>query len=117
VITKVVHGWRVGGLVAYLMGPGRAEEHRRPRVVASWDGRDTHWQPQSSGPRDWDLELGPLIRALQAPAVAAGLIWRPVLSRGRVKRCPWPSPWAPLRIAGRDVGLVTSVSACDAMSV
>ena len=20
-----------------------------------------------------------------------------VLSRGRVKRCPWPSPWAPLR--------------------
>jgi hypothetical protein len=73
VITKVVHGWRVGGLVAYLMGPGRAEEHRRPRVVASWDGRDTQWQPQSSGPRQWDLELGSLIRALQAPAVAARL--------------------------------------------
>ena len=72
-ITKVVHGWRVGGLVAYLMGPGRAEEHRRPRVVASWDGRDTQWQPQSSGPGEWDLELGPLIRALRAPAVAAGL--------------------------------------------
>ena len=38
-ITKVVHGWRPGGLLAYLMGPGRAEVHRDPRVVASWDGR------------------------------------------------------------------------------
>src|SRR3954447_26342608 len=28
-----------------------------------------------------------------------------VLSRGVGKRCPWPSPWAPLRIAGRDVGV------------
>ena len=72
-ITKVVHGWRVGGLVAYLMGPGRAEEHRRPRVVASWDGRNAGWQPTPTGPGEWDLELGPLIRALRAPAVAAGL--------------------------------------------
>ena len=72
-ITKVVHGWRVGGLLAYLMGPGRAEEHRRPRVVATWDGREAAWQPRSTGPGEWDLELGPLIRALQAPAIAAGL--------------------------------------------
>lgn len=72
-ITKVVHGWRPGGLVAYLMGPGRAEEHRRPRVIASWDGRDAAWQPQRTGPGEFDLELGPLIRALKAPAVAAGL--------------------------------------------
>lgn len=72
-ITKVVHGWRVGGLIAYLMGPGRAEEHRNPQVIASWDGRDAVWQPQRSGPGEWDLELGPLIRAMQAPAVAAGL--------------------------------------------
>ncbi len=71
-ITKVVHGWRVGGLVAYLMGPGRAEEHRSPRVIASWDGRDAGWQPARSGSRVWDLELGPLIRALRAPAVVAG---------------------------------------------
>ncbi|TQM13278.1 relaxase/mobilization nuclease domain-containing protein [Pseudonocardia kunmingensis] len=72
-ITKVVHGWRVGGLLAYLMGPGRAEEHRRPRVVATWDGRDAGWQPPATGPGEWDLELGPLIRALRAPAIAAGL--------------------------------------------
>ncbi|MHA6632097.1 relaxase/mobilization nuclease domain-containing protein [Pseudonocardia sichuanensis] len=72
-ITKVVHGWRVGGLVAYLMGPGRAQEHVRPRIVASWDGRDSGWQPQQNGASEFDLELGPLIRALRAPAVAAGL--------------------------------------------
>jgi hypothetical protein len=70
VITKVVHGWRVGGLVAYLMGPGRAQEHMNPRVIATWDGRDGPWQPPvEAGGR----ELGPLIRAIRAPAVAAGL--------------------------------------------
>jgi hypothetical protein len=73
VITKVTHGWRTGGLIAYLMGPGRAEEHRRPRVIASWDGRDRGWQPARTGPGEWDLDLGPLIRALRAPVVAAGL--------------------------------------------
>lgn len=70
-ITKVVHGWRVGGLIAYLMGPGRAQEHVRPRVIASWDGRDAGWQPSRS--ESGELELGPLIRAVRAPAVAAGL--------------------------------------------
>jgi hypothetical protein len=69
VITKVVHGWRVGGLIAYLMGPGRAQEHVDPRVIASWDGRDAVWQPDQAGGDG----LGPLIRALRAPAIAAGL--------------------------------------------
>lgn len=72
-ITKVVHGRRVGGLVAYLMGPGRAQEHVRPRVIASWDGRDAGWQPRRVGPRETDLELGPLIGALRVPVLAAGL--------------------------------------------
>jgi hypothetical protein len=73
VITKVVHGWRVGGLIAYLMGPGRAQERVRPRVIASWDGRDAGWQPAETGPGEFDRDLGPLIRAVRAPAVAAGL--------------------------------------------
>jgi hypothetical protein len=73
VITKVVHGWRVGGLISYLMGPGRAQEHVRPRVVASWDGRGAAWQPAQTGAGEFDLELGPMIRALRAPAIAAGL--------------------------------------------
>lgn len=38
-IANVVadRGSRVRGLVEYLWGPGRAEEHERPRVVAGWD--------------------------------------------------------------------------------
>lgn len=72
-ITKVVHGWRVAGVIAYLMGPGRAQEHVRPRVIATWDGRTAAWQPVSTGSADHDLDLGPLIRAMRAPGIAAGL--------------------------------------------
>jgi hypothetical protein len=31
-------GTRVGGLIRYLYGPGRQEEHANPRLVAAWDG-------------------------------------------------------------------------------
>lgn len=38
-IAKVVpeRGARAGGLVEYLFGPGRFNEHQNPRVVAAWD--------------------------------------------------------------------------------
>lgn len=72
-ITKVVHGWRPAGLLAYLLGPGTAEVHRSPRVIASWDGLDAGWQPERIGPSEYNLRLGPLVDALHAPAVAAGL--------------------------------------------
>jgi hypothetical protein len=83
VITKVVHGWRPAGLLAYLLGPGIAEVHRNPRVIASWDGLDAGWQPASTGPGEWDLELGPLAAALHQPVVAAGLPLRPPPEGGR----------------------------------
>ncbi len=82
-IAKVVHGWRAGGLLAYLFGPGLADEHQNPRVIATWDGRDAVWQPARRGAGAHDLELGPLIRALQAPAVAAGLPLRAPKDAGR----------------------------------
>jgi hypothetical protein len=88
VITKVVNGWRPGGLIAYLMGPGRSEEHRRPRVIASWDGLDTRWQPASIGSGEFDLQLGPLVATLRAPAMAAGLPDHdPTGKRGYVWHC------------------------------
>jgi hypothetical protein len=31
-------GDHVGGLLRYLFGPGKREEHVRPRLVAAWDG-------------------------------------------------------------------------------
>lgn len=72
-ITNAKCGWRPGGLVAYLMGKGKREEHVNPRVVASWDGLDGGWQPEQIGPSEFDLRLGPMIQALHAPAIAAGL--------------------------------------------
>lgn len=54
-ITKVVHGWQPAGLLAYLLGPGTAEVHRSPQVVASWDGLDARWQPERTGPGEYDL--------------------------------------------------------------
>ena len=83
VITKVVHGWRPAGLLAYLLGPGTAEVHRAPRVIASWDGLDAGWQPASTGPAEYDLALGPLITALHAPAFAAGLSTRAPAEHGK----------------------------------
>ena len=40
VVIPAVHprGANVGGLLRYLFGPGKREEHERPRVVAAWDG-------------------------------------------------------------------------------
>ncbi|MDN5920836.1 MAG: hypothetical protein L0I76_37995, partial [Pseudonocardia sp.] len=82
-ITKVTHGWRPGGLVAYLMGPGTAEGHVRPRVIANWDGLEAGWQPDL-GPRgEFDRRLGPLIGALHVPATRAGL---PVSGKGQTDR-------------------------------
>ncbi|MBC3763434.1 hypothetical protein ACUN7V_20265 [Quadrisphaera oryzae] len=36
-IGKVVRGNDIGGLLRYLFGPGRADEHINPHVVAAWD--------------------------------------------------------------------------------
>lgn len=40
-IGKVTRGRDLGGLLRYLFGPGRANEHTRPHLVASWRGEDT----------------------------------------------------------------------------
>jgi hypothetical protein len=37
-MPNIVRGKRVGGLLRYLYGPGKREEHRNPHLVAAWDG-------------------------------------------------------------------------------
>ncbi len=64
------YGWRPAGLIAYLFGPGRYEEHRNPRVVASWDGAPSFHQPpklpavrvgeEVIEPGEFDFDLRPL---------------------------------------------------------
>jgi hypothetical protein len=83
VIAKVVHGYRPAGLLRYLFGPGRVEEHENPRVVASWDGAPFLHQPGKLGsvnldgervePGAFDFDLGPLTTTMQEVAQLAGL--------------------------------------------
>ncbi|MFV2103982.1 relaxase [Micromonospora sp. LOL_024] len=56
-ITRVHRrGSRVGGLLRYLWGPGKAEEHVNPHLVAAWDGAgpltDLGPEVTASGKRD-----------------------------------------------------------------
>lgn len=66
-IGKVTRGKAVAGLVRYLFGPGRANEHDDPRVVAGWD-EPAAIEPATTarGLRDFR----PLITKLNAPLAA-----------------------------------------------
>jgi hypothetical protein len=66
-IAKITHGWRPAGLLRYLMGPGRHNEHINPRVLATWDGVPAQ-QPLQIGPGEFDLR--DLVVGLTDPAVA-----------------------------------------------
>lgn len=70
-IAKITSGWRVGGLLEYLMGPGRFNEHVDPRVVASWDAAPARHQPPTHP--DGTLMVRDLAAALADPATAAGV--------------------------------------------
>jgi hypothetical protein len=70
VIAKITRGWRPGGLLRYLMGPGRHNEHVNPRVLDTWDGIPPH-QPVRIAPGEFDLRG--LVAGLTDPAVAGGI--------------------------------------------
>lgn len=82
-IAKVVRGYRPGGLLRYLFGPGTFEEHENPRVVASWDGAPWLRQPKPLAsvelegeilePGEFDLDLAELTTTMQQPAEDAKL--------------------------------------------
>jgi hypothetical protein len=69
-IAKITRGWRPAGLLRYLMGPGRHNEHVDPRVLDTWDGVPAH-QPVQIGPGEYDLTG--LVAGLTDPAVAGGI--------------------------------------------
>ncbi|WP_447005154.1 relaxase/mobilization nuclease domain-containing protein [Saccharothrix isguenensis] len=82
-IAKVVRGYRPAGLIRYLFGPGKAEEHRNPRIVAAWDGATWAHQPEKAAavrvdgemvePGEFDFVLRPLITTMQEWPRVAGL--------------------------------------------
>ncbi|WP_336160010.1 relaxase/mobilization nuclease domain-containing protein [Amycolatopsis sp. VC5-11] len=72
-IANANRGWRPYGLLRYLFGPGKNEEHRNPRVVASWDGAPHLHHPPKLGPGEHDFDLGALKTTMEELAEAAGL--------------------------------------------
>lgn len=70
-IRKITRGWRAGGLIRYLMGPGRHNEHTNQHVVASWDGQPELHQPRALGNGEFDVSE--LVSELTLPAVTAGV--------------------------------------------
>jgi MobA/VirD2-like, nuclease domain len=75
-VIPAVHprGTNVGGLLRYLFGPGKREEHVNPRLVAAWDGAGplTRLEPPTRG--DGRRDVRRLTELLEQP-VASG--WNP----------------------------------------
>jgi len=68
VVAKIVRGGRMGGLLAYLVGAGRSNEHERPRLVAGSEPVLALY-----GDRDLDKRDGLAVgRELDAPRRAFG---------------------------------------------
>ncbi|MGQ7298034.1 relaxase/mobilization nuclease domain-containing protein [Quadrisphaera sp. KR29] len=87
-IGKVVRGNDVGGLLRYLYGPGRANEHTNPHLVAAWD--DGVVADGASGKHLW---LKRLTALLEQPLAT-------------LDHRPSPSVWhCPLRTAPGDRAL------------
>ncbi|MBW4700325.1 relaxase/mobilization nuclease domain-containing protein [Micromonospora sp. RL09-050-HVF-A] len=104
-IPKVTYGTDVDGLLRYLFGPGKAEEHVNPHLVAGYDDVALLAPKQRDGGGKWSL--GELGARLKAPQIAAGergvqqYVWQCSLSlpaqEGQLDDATWG------RIAGRFV--------------
>jgi hypothetical protein len=71
VIGKITKGIRVRGLLEYLWGPGKAEEHTNPRIVAGYDDPAVLAPGRDAADPDRVL-LAELAAKLDAPQEALG---------------------------------------------
>ncbi|MEV0732383.1 relaxase [Polymorphospora sp. NPDC050346] len=68
---NVTKGTRTRGLLEYLWGPGKSDEHENPRIVAGYDDPSVLAPPQHpDDPTRWDL--ADLAARLDAPQTALG---------------------------------------------
>ena len=87
-IGKVLRGRDVGGLLRYLYGPGRANEHTDPHLVGSWDDDPAALEPALTTRGRHD------VRGL------AGVLEQPLAA---VARCPDRPVWhCAVRVAPGD---------------
>jgi hypothetical protein len=66
-IGRVYRGRDTAGLLDYLYGPGRRDEHVAPHLLASWDGAPATLEPPASPERPGRYEVARLARLLDAP--------------------------------------------------
>ncbi|MGK5530614.1 relaxase/mobilization nuclease domain-containing protein [Streptomyces sp. URMC 129] len=67
-IAKITGGQDTGKLIAYLYGPGKANEHTDPHLVASWDG----FAPDPGRSPDFNATKKQLVKALDLRVKQAG---------------------------------------------
>jgi hypothetical protein len=68
VIPKVAkRGTRVGGLLRYLFGPGKSEEHVNPHIVASWRGTGNPASLDPATGASGDRDFRKLVNLLEQP--------------------------------------------------
>ncbi|MBF5082386.1 relaxase/mobilization nuclease domain-containing protein [Quadrisphaera sp. INWT6] len=65
-IGKVTRGERVAGLLHYLFGPGRSNEHTDPHLAAAWDPVDELQPAVVDGRHDLQVLTGLLVQPLVA---------------------------------------------------
>ena len=65
-IRRVFHGRSPYGLVRYLYGEGRRNEHTEPHLIASWDDDPAGLEPAFVAALDRP-DVAPLVRTLARP--------------------------------------------------
>jgi len=105
VIGRVYRGRKVGGLVRYLYGPGRHNEHQNPHLVASWSGCTPQElavvEPEWAGLGERDYRG--LVAELEAPARYAergerNPVWHCPLRTAPVDRVLTDGEWAEVAV-------------------
>jgi len=105
VIGRVYRGRKVGGLVRYLYGPGRHNEHQNPHLVASWSGCTPQElavvEPEWTGVGERDYRG--LVAELEAPARYAergekNPVWHCPLRTAPADRVLTDSEWAEVAV-------------------
>lgn len=114
VIAKKTRGDRMTGLIRYLFGPGRHEEHRDPRLVAGWepvpgDGRLTAGQLRGLVE---DLDAP---RRLHGTQVAGGYVWQCSLRNAADDRVLTDAEWA--QVARAAIGELGFAAGCRWVAV
>ncbi|GIH51621.1 Relaxase/Mobilisation nuclease domain-containing protein [Microbispora rosea] len=93
-IGKVRRGGRVAGLLRYLYGPGRANEHVNPHLVAGWREPDELELPlRAGGKRDF-TRLTTLLRQPCAAIGEAERVWHCIVRAAPQDRDLTDAEWA-----------------------